>query len=117
MKSIPLWDKSGLSPHLAAQMIWSFIEGFYNRKDDAPLKNHPDYENYQVKMHNGKYTINFIRSHRTGRWWMEVPYPPHLTQNYERHTMVPCTQKDYETALNDELPERWWQTYIRMSAL
>ncbi|GAB4205960.1 MAG: formimidoylglutamase [Bacteroidia bacterium] len=110
-------DKHGLSAHLSAQMIWSFIEGFYNRKDDTPLKNHPDYENYQVKMHNGKYTINFIRSHKTGRWWMEVPYPPHLTQNYERHTMVPCTQKDYEIALNDELPERWWQTYIRLSAL
>ncbi|GIV27550.1 MAG: hypothetical protein KatS3mg027_1364 [Bacteroidia bacterium] len=110
-------DKSGVSTHLAAQMIWSFIEGYYNRKDDTPLKNHPDYETYKVLMHNGKYTINFIRSHKTGRWWMEVPYPPHLSPNYERHTMIPCSQKDYETALNDELPDKWWQTYIRISNL
>lgn len=110
-------DKTGVSAHLGAQMIWSFIEGFYNRKEDIPVKTHPDYQLYEVKLHKGKYNINFIRSHKTGRWWMEVPYPPHLTQNYERHTMVPCTQNDYETALNDELPERWWQTYIRLSHL
>lgn len=110
-------DKSNVSTHLAAQMIWSFIEGYFNRKDDTPLKNHPDYEVFKVGLHNGKYHINFIRSHKTGRWWMEVPYPPHLTQNYERHTMVPCSQKDYETALNDELPDKWWQTYVRISNL
>ncbi|MCX7729170.1 MAG: formimidoylglutamase, partial [Bacteroidia bacterium] len=57
-------DQSGIATHLAAQMVWSFIEGFYNRKDDVPIKNHPDYETYQVKMHNGKYTIHFVRSHR-----------------------------------------------------
>lgn len=110
-------DNTGISAHLAAQMIWSFIEGYYNRKNDFPVKDHPDYETHQVLMHNGKYTINFIRSHKTGRWWMEVPYPPHLTGNYERHTMVPCSKNDYETALNDELPERWWQTYVRISNL
>lgn len=112
-----LIDKSGLSAHLAAQMIWSFIEGFYCRKNDTPLHNHPDYQIFTVPLHNNKYSINFIRSHKSGRWWMQVPYPPHLTQGYERHTMVPCTQKDYETALNDELPERWWQTYVRFTNL
>ncbi len=113
----PTLDKSGVSAHLSAQMIWSFIEGVFNRKDDHPIKNHPDYETYTVQMHSGKYTIHFIRSHKTGRWWMEVPYPPHLTQNYERHTMIPCSQKDYELAMNDELPDRWCQTYIRISHL
>lgn len=110
-------DTTGHSAHLAAQMIWSFIEGFYNRKDDFPLKDHPDYEINTVRMHHGKYIINFIRSHKTGRWWMEVPYPPQLTQNYERHTLVPCTVLDYENALKDILPDRWWQTYMRLSHL
>lgn len=110
-------DNTGVSAHLAAQMIWSFIEGYYNRKQDFPIKDHPDYETYPVLMHNNKYTINFIRSHKTGRWWMEVPYPPHLTQNYERHTMIPCSQSDYEAAMRDELPDRWWQTYARISNL
>jgi len=110
-------DKTKISVHLAAQMIWSFIEGFYNRKDDYPMKNHPDYETFSVALQNGKYKINFIRSHKTGRWWMEVPYPPHLVQNYERHTMVPCTENDFITAQKDELPQRWWQTYIRFSSL
>lgn len=110
-------DQTGLSTHLTAQMIWTFLEGFFNRKDDTPIKTHQDYQTFQVKMHNGKYIINFVRSHKTGRWWMEVPYPPHLTQNYERHSMIPCSQKDYETALSDELPERWWQSYIRISNL
>lgn len=112
-----LLDKTQVSPHLAAQMIWSFIEGFFNRKDDTPIKNHPDYETYVVPIQNGKFNIHFIRSHKTGRWWMEVPYPPHLTQNYERHTMVPCSSKDYEMAINDQLPDRWWQTYNRISLL
>ena len=33
---------------------------------------------------------------------------------YERHHMVPCSYSDYETACNDELPDKWWQTYKKL---
>ncbi len=113
----PSIDKKQDSSHLAAQMIWSFIEGVYNRKNDMPVKDDEDYLSYKVLMHQGKYEIRFIKSNKTGRWWMEVPYPPQVSMGYERHAMVPCSQEDYETAIKDELPERWWQTYIRFSYL
>ncbi|MES2680177.1 MAG: formimidoylglutamase, partial [Bacteroidota bacterium] len=32
----PEYDVSGKTSHLAAQMIWCFMEGYYNRKNDFP---------------------------------------------------------------------------------
>jgi hypothetical protein len=33
---------------------------------------------------------------------------------YERHYLVPCSYSDYETALNDDIPDRWWQVYKKL---
>jgi len=28
---------------------------------------------------------------------------------------VPCSYKDYETACRDEMPDRWWQAFQKLS--
>ena len=45
---------------------------------------------------------------------MEVPYPPDKNLKFERHTLIPCSYKDYEIACKDEIPDRWWQTYQKL---
>lgn len=111
----PKFDDHGKTSHLAAQMIWCFMEGYYNRKNDFPNRTSPDYTRFHVILQDDKYEINFYKSKKSDRWWMEIPYPPHKDLKFERHTLIPCSYKDYELAVNNEIPDRWWQTYQKLS--
>lgn len=111
----PEYDVSGKTAHLAAQMIWCFMEGFYNRKNDFPGRTNPDYVRFHVVLQDDKYEINFYKSKKSDRWWMEIPYPPHKDLKFERHTLIPCSYKDYDLAVKNEIPDRWWQTYQKLS--
>ncbi|NTW31681.1 MAG: formimidoylglutamase [Bacteroidetes bacterium] len=110
----PVYDKSGQTAHLVAQMIWYFIDGFYNRKQDFPLKEKEAYLKYRVSINNHKYEIVFYKSKKSDRWWMEVPCPTNLQSKYERHYLVPCSYKEYQVALKEEMPDRWWQVYQKL---
>ncbi|MBS1653132.1 MAG: formimidoylglutamase [Bacteroidetes bacterium] len=110
----PNFDENGKTAHLAAQMIWCFIEGFYHRKNDIPNRTSPDYKRFHVMLSDEKYEINFYKSNKSDRWWMEIPYPPQKGLKFERHTLIPCSYKDYEMAINNEVPDRWWQTYQKL---
>lgn len=111
----PDHDVQGKTAHLAAQMIWCFMDGFYNRKNDFPSKSSSDYLKFHVVLQDEKYEINFYKSKKSDRWWMEIPYPPTKGLKFERHTLLPCSYKDYEMAVNNEIPDRWWQTYQKLS--
>ena len=111
----PAFDTNGKTAHLAAQMIWCFFDGFYNRKNDFPSRTNPDYIRFHVVLQDDKYEINFYKSKKSDRWWMEIPYPPHKDLKFERHTLIPCSYKDYELAISNEIPDRWWQTYQKLS--
>lgn len=111
----PAFDRKQMTAHLAAQMIWCFIDGFYNRKKDFPFATTEDYTKYRVFLKDHKHEIIFFKSVRSDRWWMEVPYPPNQKLRFERHALVPCTYRDYEEACNNEMPDRWWQTFLKLS--
>ena len=111
----PEFDVQGKTASLAAQMIWCFADGFYNRKNDFPSRTSNDYVKFHVVLQDEKYTINFFKSKKSDRWWMEVPYPPTKGLKFERHTLLPCSYKDYELAVSNEVPDRWWQTYQKLA--
>lgn len=111
----PEYDTQGKTSNLAAQMIWCFMDGFYSRKQDFPSRTNPDYVKFHVVLQEEKYEINFFKSKKTNRWWMEIPYPPSKGLKFERHTLLPCSYKDYELAVKNEIPDRWWQTYQKLS--
>ncbi len=110
----PMLDNNLQSAHLIAQMIWYFIDGFYQRKKDSPQFSKEMFVKYMVSIQDGLYEINFYKSKKSERWWMEVPYPPSQKARYERHNIIPCSHKDYEIACNDEVPDRWWQAMKKM---
>ena len=110
----PLFDNHDQTSHLAAQMIWYFLDGYYNRKKDVPVKNKTSFIKYRVPLNKNDQEIVFYKSNKSERWWMEVPYHTNKIK-YERHHLVPCSYKDYETALKEEMPERWWQAYQKIS--
>ncbi len=111
----PEYDTQDKTSNLAAQMIWCFMDGFYNRKNDFPSRNNSDYVKFHVVLEDGKHEINFFKSKKSDRWWMEIPYPPNKGLKFERHTLLPCSYKDYELAVNNEMPDRWWQTYQKLA--
>jgi formiminoglutamase len=110
----PDFDVQGKTASLAAQMIWCFVDGYYGRKKDFPSRSSSEYTRFHVFLQDNKYEINFYKSAKSDRWWMEVPYPPDKNLKFERHTLIPCSFKDYEIACKDDIPDRWWQTYQKL---
>jgi formiminoglutamase len=110
----PLFDNHDQTSHLAAQMIWYLFDGYYSRKKDVPLKSKTGFVKYRVSLKKEEQEIVFYKSQKSERWWMEVPYPS-TKARYHRHHLVPCSYKDYETACRDEMPERWWQAFQKLS--
>lgn len=111
----PEFDNNGQTAHLVAQMIWYFIDGVNNRKKDFPVGSRKTYTKYRVNIQNGENELIFYKSDKSERWWMDVPYPSHQKIKYERHLLVPCSYKDYQTACDDEMPDRWWQTFQKLA--
>jgi arginase family enzyme len=110
----PSRDLHGQTSHLVAQMIWYFLEGYYNRYDDDPQHDKKHFIKYTVSIKDHKDQIIFYKSKKSDRWWMVVPIKSSLRIKYERHHYIPCSYKDYETALSDEIPDRWWQAYQKL---
>lgn len=107
-------DADQRTDKLAAQVLWYFLLGVDNRKGDYPFADKETYLKYTVSIQNGTYDIVFHKSNLSDRWWMEVPYPSKRGAKYQRHFMVPCHYEDYQIACNDEIPDRWWQTFQKL---
>ncbi|MBA3649863.1 MAG: formimidoylglutamase [Chitinophagales bacterium] len=110
----PTVDVRDQSVQLAADIIWYFIDGFYNRKNDFPKHEEPDYMKYTIQFKENKYEMNFWKSKKTDHWWMEVPAGGEL-RNRKKSFMIPCSYTDYQTALREEVPERWIKAYQKLS--
>ncbi|MBU1368354.1 MAG: formimidoylglutamase [Bacteroidetes bacterium] len=110
----PLFDPHKITAQLIAQMLWYFIEGFINRKNDLPEAGSDDFSRYNVRIEGQEEAVVFIRSKKTERWWIDLSFGRTDRKKYERHHFVPCSQADYELALTDELPDRWWQFFQKL---
>lgn len=110
----PQFDHNGVTAHLLAQMIWYAMEGYNNRKNDFPDSKDDSFIRYIVPTRDFADGIVFIKSRKTDRWWMEVICGPGNREKYANHYIVPCTYKDYQTACDNDLPDRWWQMYQKL---
>ncbi len=109
----PAFDQNGQTALLLAQMVWYFIEGFYNRKKEFPMLPKSQYITYRANLKDGSHELVFVKSKKSDRWWMQVPYPRGLSKN-ERHHLVPCRYEDYQLANSGEMPDLWWRTYQKL---
>lgn len=111
----PRFDDRNQTMKLAGQLIWYFLEGFSNRKNDFPVPLAKDYVRYRVAIKTPDHEIVFYKSLKTNRWWMEIPFRVGVKSKYERHHMVPCSYEDYQMACTEEIPDRWWQAYQKLN--
>jgi arginase family enzyme len=110
----PAYDNNGQTAMLLAQMIWYFIDGVYNRKKDFPLNPKSQYLIYKTSLKHEEHELVFVKSKKSDRWWMQVPYPTAGSKN-ERFHLVPCLYDDYKTAVSGEMPDLWWRTYQKLN--
>jgi len=96
-------DVHQMSARLIAQMIWYFVEGIVLRRKEAPLENREEFAEFNIRFTANDTT--FLKSRRSGRWWMQLPDA----------RFVPCAYSDYLAACNDEIPDRWLREQERLS--
>ncbi|MFD0798765.1 formimidoylglutamase [Maribacter chungangensis] len=97
------------SHQLIAQIIWYFIEGVNYRIIESPYSKTDDFTKYTVP--SDAEDLVFYKSLLTQRWWVEVPsiFTSHTKANTP--ALLPCTEKDYLDACNQNIPERWFKAY------
>ena len=95
-----------------ATMIWYFVEGFYNRKNESNFKSN-DFLKYVVSMPVEPEILTFYKSKVTEKWWMEITYH-RPGARYARNSFIPCSYADYQTATKGEVPERYINTLAKI---
>jgi formiminoglutamase len=108
----PQWDTRAQTASVIATMIWYFVEGYYHR-----LK-HPSFESssfnkYVVSALDNSGNMIFYKHKVSQKWWMEVPYPA-SEMGKEEKIIIPCSYKDYQSASEGEVPNRWINTYSKL---
>lgn len=110
----PNFDRHQQTAFLIAEMMWYFIEGYYNRKGDVLHKKNRDLLKYIVATNTEIEELVFYKNLISERWWMDIPHPQNELSKYRRHQLVPCSYSDYQKACNNEVPDKWWSNYRKL---
>ncbi len=110
----PHYDINSRTANLIAEMIWYFIEGYSSRQDDLPTTESNDFKRYNVQIGEGEENVVFLCHKTTGKWWIDMSFMHADDPRYERHHFIPCSVEDYEQAMRNELPDKWWQFYQKL---
>lgn len=94
---------------LIAQIIWYFMEGFNFKIEEFPSGNNKNFNKIIVPTDTEE--LVFYKSLLSERWWVEVPsiLPTHTKTNTP--ALLPCTEKDYLAACDQNIPDRWFKAY------
>ncbi len=107
-----VYDTHGACAQLISQSIWCFLEGASMRMNENPDQNSNAFVKYTVHNNETDLDLLFLKSKRSGRWWIEMPADKALLN--ERF-FIPCSYNDYEIALDGDVPERWIKGFNKLS--
>lgn len=110
----PTLDVEFQTAQLIGHIIWYFVEGYTHRQGDIFFKDKNMYTRHSVTVSEAVDELDFYCSKKTGRWWVVVPVI-NIKKNLEQKYFLPCSKKDYDTACNDKIPDRWWRAYHKMN--
>lgn len=97
----------GAGDALMAQLLWHFIDGANNSREENPASAGNDFLKFYVEQEKENHHFIFYQSKFTYRWWMQVDHPHKESEN-TKDIIVPCTEQDYKKAVNGESPDAWW---------
>ncbi len=108
----PNGDSNAMGSHLAAQIVWHFIEGFFARKGNAADPTTGRVKKFYVKSPIPNVNMVFLKNISTQTWWMEVP---NSREDNSKTTLLACSQNDYKMATKGDVPERWLRAIKRVT--
>ena len=94
---------------LVAQMIWYFIEGVNARIVESDFIDEKTYQKYITLVDD--FELIFYKSLKSGRWWIEIPFLSNVNNKLKKHTLLPCAKSDYDMAISNLVPERWFKAH------
>jgi arginase family enzyme len=95
-------DIHQLTAKQQAHMLWYVLDGIQKGKQEAEMDNRNAFNEFTVAFAEAETT--FLQSKRTGRWWMQL---------HDRK-FIACSYRDYVTARNNDIPERWLRAAERI---
>ncbi len=98
---LPQQDTHNLTAKQIAQMLWYFIDGKSRSKQEAPIVERSSFNEYHCTL--TEVDTIFLKSKKTGRWWLQLP----------NKKFIACSYKDYVSASQNEIPERWLRAQER----
>ncbi len=107
----PMFDSNGMAAQSMAQLIWCFIEGVSRRKIEDPKDDPSQFFKYTIHNKDADHDLVFLKSRTTNRWWFEMPIEK---ARHKRQFYVPCSYKDYKSALSGDIPDRWIHAYNKL---
>ena len=115
----PKNDIYNQSSKLLSQMLWYFVDGFYNRVDDLKDIDN-NYKKISVFIRDDQHDTNdtetiFYKSLKSGKWWMKVPIINKDSNFQQDHCFVPCSENDYSLAIKGDLPNRLIIAFERLN--
>lgn len=110
----PTLDYNNQTSQLIGHMLWYFVEGVLNRQNDTTFKEKNNYIKHSVAVSDHTDELVFYCSKKTGRWWIVVPVI-NKNRDLDQTYFLPCSVKDYQTACEDKIPERWWRTFQKLN--
>ena len=92
---------------LIAQIMWYFIEGVNCRIVDNNFLDIQDFQKFTVLIDDQE--LIFLKSLKSSRWWVEIPFLQNSNNKLEDHSLLPCMHQDYIDANKGVIPERWYK--------
>jgi len=109
----PEKDNAEQTAHLVAQLLWHFIDGFYNQKNDYPKESIENLLKYVLNSDEFGTNFIFYKSPKTDRWWIEITNEDNENSTY----LTPCNYEDYISACHNTIPDIYLQEKSRLKRL
>lgn len=100
-------DNNNITAKLIAQLIWHYIEGYNERKNEKPEIESKNFKKFIVKI-DDKNDFVFYKSERTQRWWIEA------TTDKNKKIVISCSYEDYLKSVDGDIPERILNFYQKI---
>ena len=91
----PSQDVHNLTAKQISHMLWYYMDGIYKSKMESDFDDKNNFNEFSLALSD--IDTSFLQSKKTGRWWMKA----------NDGKFIPCSKKDYITASNNDIPERW----------
>lgn len=98
---MPVQDQHQLTAKQVSHMLWYVMDGIQKGKNEASLDNRSSFDEFTIAF--AEVEMDFLRSKRTGRWWMKLHDGKYAA----------CSYQDYLVASRNDIPERWMRAVER----